>query len=109
MDGDTLRIKPVDRPRLTLICYWLCWKAILLGVALTSPGLGYDTSTSVLLDRNNQSRDDSLLSAIPKKLVRWDAIYFTETARRGYLFEQEWAFGWGFTRFLHIGSQGRTS
>jgi hypothetical protein len=33
-------------------------------------------------------------------LTRWDAIYFASIAERGYVFEQEWAFGWGFTRLL---------
>ncbi|KAI1880924.1 hypothetical protein JX265_001164 [Neoarthrinium moseri] len=30
---------------------------------------------------------------VATKLTRWDAIYFIQSARRGHVFEQEWAFG----------------
>jgi phosphatidylinositol glycan class V len=60
------------------------------------------------LSGNNE--DLSVLSEvvpyITSKLVKWDAIYFVQTARRGYVFEQEWAFGWGFSRLIKLFTQG---
>jgi phosphatidylinositol glycan class V len=47
------------------------------------------------------------LQYIIGKLTRWDAIYFFKAAHRGYLFEQEWAFGWGFTRVIAIVTAGK--
>ena len=76
--------------RLTLLGCYTAWRALILLTATLSPGPGYDTSTDLVLP------GQPLLN----KLVRWDAIYFTQIARRGYLFEQEWAFSWGFTRLL---------
>lgn len=29
------------------------------------------------------------------RFTSWDAIYFVSVAKRGYVFEQEWAFGTG--------------
>ena len=40
--------------------------------------------------------------------VRWDAIYFIQIAHRGVLFEQEWAFGWGFAKLLTLVGRGMT-
>ena len=82
---------PLDYPHLSLFLYYFLWKALLFAIAVISPGIGYDTSTTLL---------HSTLRGISYKFVRWDAIYYTETARRGYLFEQEWAFGWGYTRVV---------
>lgn len=101
----------IDRPRLTLAIYWACWKTILLLVALSSPGNGYDTSTAVLFaqhdQRSTQSEYIDLMRYALQKLVRWDAVYFTQIAHRGTRFEQEWAFGWGFVRLLGLGGRGR--
>ena len=72
--------------------YFLLSKLLLAFVALGSLGRGYDTSTSLALPE----------AGTIARWVRWDAIYFTQIARRGYLFEQEWAFGWGFTRLLSL-------
>ena len=74
--------------------------------ALLSPGDGYDTSTSLLFNSSPWAMEETMHFSIPKKLasrllqkfVRWDAIYFSSIAERGYLYEQEWAFAWGFTR-----------
>ena len=98
-------------PRLRLIAYFAAWKTLLLCIAVLSPGPGYDTSTTL-----SQSSDmlpyfhensSSVLEFLIGKLVRWDAIYFTQIARRGYLYEQEWAFGWGHTRTLAFISQSK--
>lgn len=92
-------------PKTALTLCWILWKTTLLFLALTSPGAGYDTSTEVLFatpsDRANT------FSYCAKKLVRWDAIYFSQIAQRGQSFEQEWAFGWGFMRMLVLGGKGR--
>jgi len=65
---------------------FVVWKGIILFVAWLAPGQGYDTSTSLLAGAN--------------RLVRWDAIYFVQKARRGDIFEQEWAFGKGLSTLL---------
>ena len=77
-------------PRNRLLGLFLVAKGLILLVAFCSPGDGYDTSATLIL-----SKEGSIA-----KLVRWDAIYFTQIASRGYTFEQEWAFGWGLTRLL---------
>jgi GPI mannosyltransferase 2 len=77
---------------------------LLLLVAVGSPGHGYDTSTSLILPPPSASNEDGPLSPalhyLISKLTRWDAIYFVKVANRGYRFEQEWAWGWGFTRLI---------
>lgn len=67
------------------------WKLLILLVAKLTPGLGYDTSTTLLPSTN--------------KLVRWDAIYYVEITRRGHVFEQEWAFD-GLSSALAVISHG---
>lgn len=67
------------------------WKLLILLIARLAPGPGYDTSTTLLPSTN--------------KLVRWDAIYFVEIARRGHIFEQEWAFN-GLSSLLAAISHG---
>ena len=82
-------------PRLSLTLIFVCWKSLLFTLAQCSPWPGYDTSTVILHPLHNGW-------AMP--FIRWDAIYFTQIAQRGYLFEQEWAFSWGLTRLMHIGA-----
>jgi len=107
MNTKSLQLDPVGRPRLTLAIYWICWKTVLLLVALSSPGNGYDTSTAVLFAQYDQlSSYTHLVQHALQKLVRWDAVYFTQIAHRGTRFEQEWAFGWGFARLLNLGGRG---
>jgi phosphatidylinositol glycan class V len=96
-------------PIRTLIVCWAAWKALLLLVALSTPGRGYDSSTSLVVALALAHRPlpqpgplPPALHAIATKLTRWDAIYFTQAAARGYRFEQEWAFGWGFTRLIAL-------
>ncbi|KAK8131785.1 hypothetical protein PG984_008223 [Apiospora sp. TS-2023a] len=78
-----------------LVRAFVIWKSVLLLVVAGSSlgGPPYDTSTTLVspraLDFNESAFD------LSTKLTRWDAIYFMENARRGYLFEQEWAFGSG--------------
>ncbi|THC90835.1 hypothetical protein EYZ11_009704 [Aspergillus tanneri] len=82
-----------DRPVRSLsIAFWL-WKALLFLVVIGAPGPGYDTSTSLL------TPGLSGLSA-PLKFVRWDSIYFVHIAEKGYVFEQEWAFSYGYAKIL---------
>ena len=114
--------QPLDRPILTLTLVFVLWKSLLLLIALTSPGHGYDTSAYLSFAGNGFGNVENGigttvrssveaptlaqkllhrgLNRILTTLYRWDAIYFVEIAERGYKFEQEWAFGWGYTRLL---------
>ncbi|KAH7342948.1 GPI mannosyltransferase 2 [Rhexocercosporidium sp. MPI-PUGE-AT-0058] len=95
--------RPQDTPVRSLLTLFVGWKALLLLVAVCSPGLGYDTSASLFYGGPDHGSQLPLaLRYIVGKLTRWDAIYFVKTSRRGYLFEQEWAFGWGFTRVIAL-------
>jgi phosphatidylinositol glycan class V len=84
-------------PIRSLVALFAVWKAFLLLLAVFSiVGPSYDTSASLLLDAADlheaplHSRKN-----LATRLTSWDAIYFVQAARRGYLFEQEWAFGAG--------------
>lgn len=70
----------------SLSALFVAWKVLLFDVAIIAPGRGYDTSTTLLPSEN--------------KFLRWDAIYYTELARRGHIYEQEWAFGKGQSTLL---------
>lgn len=71
-----------------LTVFYAGWKGLLLVLVSLAPGIGYDTSTTLLPSSS--------------KLVRWDAIYYVQTAHRGQLFEQEWAFGKGLSTLLSV-------
>jgi hypothetical protein len=106
-------------PIRTLTLLFLAWKAILFPIIANSPGLGYDTSTNLLavssplvaFEADGLAAWSNPLLWITSSpgiwnFVRWDAIYFVRVAERGYLFEQEWAWGYGWTgslRFLGSG------
>ena len=102
--------RPLDHPKKFLFTSFITWKLLLLCIAITSQGPGYDTSTVLLhsdLDLANIERGSGWKPAARlRNLVRWDAFYFTQAARRGYLWEQEWAFGWGFTTLVAVTSRG---
>lgn len=86
----------VRRPVLTLVTAFTAWKLFLVLIAAGSTvGPAYDTSGGITLDI--ASPGNSAAPTLLARLTSWDAIYFTQVARRGYLFEQEWAFGSGLT------------
>ncbi|KAH7151727.1 GPI mannosyltransferase 2 [Dactylonectria estremocensis] len=85
---------PSSRPMLSLAAAFAAWKTLLLAIALgTAAASDYDTSTSLTFDVLYGS--DVGASTIASRLTRWDAIYFVSSARRGYVYEQEWAFAAG--------------
>ncbi|KAL5336805.1 GPI mannosyltransferase 2 [Aspergillus crustosus] len=91
-------LDPAQPIRNLSIGFWL-WKAILFVIIISCPGLGYDSSSSLLPYQGNGSVDVASFGdskdaplPIPLKFVRWDSIYFEHIARDGYIFEQEWAF-----------------
>ncbi|PKX92650.1 DUF409 domain protein [Aspergillus novofumigatus IBT 16806] len=91
------------RPLRSLSILFGLWKALIFLVIAFCPGLGYDTSTSVLLYPTRDLSDvDPLHFPLPLRFVRWDSIYFVHAAEHGYVFEQEWAFGYGYTRLLAL-------
>ena len=104
MYGIDYRAVAQQNPKTSLVLSWITWKVILLFLALASPGAGYDTSADILFAAHDE-RSGPILYRL-KNLIRWDAIYFSQIAQRGYLFEQEWAFGWGFTSSLGLGGKG---
>lgn len=98
-----------QHPIQSLALAFAAWKILLLLIAICSPGPGYDTSTTLSLSSHNPEVKQLpvILKHIINKLTRWDAIYFTKAAYRGYVFEQEWAFGWGFSSLISFCSAGR--
>ena len=94
-------------PATALVSLFILWKILIVAIAVASPGLGYDTSSSLLFSEQLSGTHPSILlidtpSKLPNvfKFARWDVIYFASIAQRGYLFEQEWAFGTGHTKSL---------
>jgi len=92
-----------------LIDIFLAWKLILLTAALASPGLGYDTSTHIVLhqhDGPSTSLAGRVVEHVVLRLTRWDATYFASSAARGHVYEQEWAFSWVLSKFTHATATG---
>ena len=92
-----------------LTVYFVAWKALLLLVAASSPGLGYDTSTQILLDhdeRTPESWTGRVLQHVLFRLTRWDAIYFASNSERGHVNEQDWAFSWALARVTSSVAKG---
>ena len=99
--------RPLDRPIQNLIILGVAWKLLLLLIALLSPGPGYDTSASLISSSEAEGRVlPPAIQYILGKLIRWDGIYYVQIAGRGYVFEQEWAFGWGFSRLISLCTAG---
>jgi GPI mannosyltransferase 2 len=99
--------RPLDRPIRNLLILCVAWKLLLLLIAVVSFGPGYDTSASLFSPSAAEGRQlPPPIQYILGKFIRWDAIYFVKIADRGYVFEQEWAFGWGFTRLISLCTAG---
>jgi phosphatidylinositol glycan class V len=95
------------RPLRSLSILFGLWKALIFLVIAFCPGLGYDTSTSLLLYPTRDLSDvDPSHFPLSLRFVRWDSIYFVHAAEHGYVFEQEWAFGYGYTRLLAFLASG---
>lgn len=90
----------LSHPVRSLTIFFLLWKALLFLVIVACPGPGYDTSTALLPTGAASATTGERPSSIPLRFVRWDSIYFVHIAENGYVFEQEWAFGYGYTRLL---------
>ncbi|KAF2465406.1 mannosyltransferase [Lindgomyces ingoldianus] len=94
----------LHNPTTRLLLAFLAWKALLILLAAFCPGPGYDTSALILSADNSlrrlRSQSLSLSSRLSLNLFRWDALYFVKAAQRGYIYEQEWAFSWAYTRIL---------
>lgn len=96
-----------SHPIKTLLLLFILWKSLLFVLVICSPGPGYDTSTALFFHQKSNNGDQSTWwKLLSHKFVRWDAIYFTQIAHRGYLLEQEWAFGYGYTHLLGLLSLG---
>lgn len=81
------------RPYQTIAASFAAWKLFLLTVAIGScVGDAYDTSASLAV-LGNDGPPPGFGANLVTRFASWDAIYFLTAARRGYRFEQEWAFG----------------
>lgn len=92
-----------------LLKYFVAWKAFLLVVACASPGPGYDTSTQMLFEQDEQPVTSLLSRGIEHlvlRLTRWDGIYFASNSAHGYVNEQNWAFSWALARCTSFISRG---
>ncbi|KAK4237236.1 glycosyltransferase [Achaetomium macrosporum] len=91
------------RPYRALLAAFAAWKLFLFAIALGSSVVGdaYDTSAELVVQGSASSNGTGVgqLTGLGPRLIArftsWDAIYFVSIARRGYRFEQEWAFGAG--------------
>ncbi|KAF2749548.1 glycosyltransferase family 76 protein [Sporormia fimetaria CBS 119925] len=90
----------------TLTLIFVAWKALLFFLIAFCPGPGYDTSAQILLDVSRNQHGSSALSSVFDRLamghLRWDAFYFVSAAKRGYVYEQEWAFSRSYSALLAV-------
>ncbi|KAK4200843.1 GPI mannosyltransferase 2 [Triangularia verruculosa] len=102
----TARIVSTTKPYRSLVTAFLIWKTVLFAIAFGSTLVGdaYDTSASLLVlggveaaaaGQQRAQQPLGLIGNLVSRLASWDAIYFLSSAKRGYVFEQEWAFGAG--------------
>ncbi|KAL2404292.1 GPI mannosyltransferase 2 [Exophiala dermatitidis] len=93
-----------DHPLIALTSLFFGWKLCIVVIALASPGIGYDSSTSLLSSKGSPHQilleTPTSLTSPWFKFVRWDAIYFTHISQQGHVYEQEWAFGMGISTVL---------
>ena len=95
-----------------LVALFCIWKFLLFSIIALAPGPGYDTSSTLLIDTESPvepaTKVEQVATSVPYvwKFVRWDAVYFSQIARRGYVFEQEWAFGPGFPAVVGLLQRG---
>ncbi|GAB1315861.1 ER membrane glycoprotein subunit of the GPI transamidase complex-like protein [Madurella fahalii] len=87
-------------PYRTLLTTFAAWKLFLFTIVLGCNFVGdtYDTSAGLVVRTGHHAGVDGSADSWPGLVARlssWDAIYFLSIARRGYRFEQEWAFGGG--------------
>jgi len=97
------------RPYVQILVAFLSWKFLLYTIACVTPSPAYDTSTrlawfpkTVPSHAGLDHAGSRLVKRLCDRLTRWDAVYFTKIAERGYVNEQEWAFGWGYTRAIAV-------
>ena len=85
----------LSTPQASLFRAFAAWKSLLLAIAVGS-GVGqpYDTSTTLHNTRDLPPNSEAPWD-IGSKLTRWDALYFVQTACKGYVHEQDRAFGPG--------------
>ena len=92
----------LTHPHRTLLTSFLAYKLFLFAIAFGSSLVGdaYDTSAGLVVGAGSNGGGvggavgplTGLGSGLVARLTSWDAVYFTSIARRGYRFEQEWAF-----------------
>ena len=99
-----LQLDP-QHPLRSLVGAFAAWKTLLLAIAIGSGvGPAYDTSSTLTSDSIHSPNEFAF--DVGTKLTRWDAIYYIQAARRGYLFEQEWAFGSGLPTIVSFIVEG---
>ncbi|KAF8477189.1 GPI mannosyltransferase 2 [Kalaharituber pfeilii] len=104
----SMLLNPENHPYRSLISIFILVRIIYFTIALLTPSPAYDSSTNLILPQRDENGSVlwTLLAKLSERLTRWDAIYFVKIAERGYVNEQEWAFGWGFTRLMGVVGRG---
>ncbi|KAK0708276.1 GPI mannosyltransferase 2, partial [Lasiosphaeris hirsuta] len=83
-------------PYRILVTAFAAWKLFLFVIVVaTCVGSAYDTSAAIVVLDSSDGNSTSFPRKVLVRFASWDAIYFVSAARRGYRFEQEWAFGTG--------------